>query len=105
MHKMYRTTMQLWNYHQQRYRSRSKATVDVDMSCDPDDQKHTHKSDNDERDEILEVRKGARQDTFNVRLWRFAMTGALLLTAVAVTLTIYKFLEREQQIAFETAVS
>ena len=64
-----------------------------------------YNEDDTERDEVLEVRRVAQKDTYNVRLWRFAMTGVLLLTAVAVTFTTYKLLKREQYSAFETAVS
>ena len=58
-----------------------------------------------ERDEVKEVRRVAQKDTFNVKLWRFAMTSALLMTALAVTLTTYKFLKQDQYEAFKTAVS
>ena len=58
-----------------------------------------------ERDEVKEVRRVAQRETFNVKVWRFAMSGALLMTAMAVTFTTYKFLKNDQYEAFETAVS
>eukprot|EP00934_Nitzschia_sp_Nitz4_P009323 Nitzschia sp. Nitz4//scaffold136_size62208//4385//8376//NITZ4_006361-RA/size62208-augustus-gene-0.5-mRNA-1//-1//CDS//3329535597//9313//frame0 len=57
-----------------------------------------------ERDEIQEVRNVSKRETFRVFLWRLIATGVLLLTAIAVTLTTYFFLERQQRESFETQV-
>jgi hypothetical protein len=57
-----------------------------------------------ERDEVQEVHKTQRKDTRRLRLWRFVVTGVLLVTALAVTLTTYRFLQDEQQNNFKTAV-
>jgi uncharacterized membrane protein YcjF (UPF0283 family) len=59
----------------------------------------------DERDEVKEVKKMSQKDTSRVIFWRFAATTVLLLTAVAVTLTTYKFLIDGEEEDFETAVS
>ena len=58
-----------------------------------------------ERDEVKEVQKMARKETARVVFWRVAVTVVLLLTAVAVTLTTYRFLINEEEEDFETAVS
>ena len=58
-----------------------------------------------ERDEVKEVQNMSRKDTRRIRAWRFVATGILLLTALAVTLTTFKFLDREEVSDFETAVS
>jgi hypothetical protein len=58
-----------------------------------------------ERDEVREVQKMSQKDTSRVRMWRFVATGVLALTAVAVTLTTYRFLIEEQRHNFDTAVS
>ena len=63
------------------------------------------KEDDEERDEIKEVRKLAEHDTFRVRMWRFAVAGALLVTGTAVTWKTYDFLKLEQYNNFEVAVS
>jgi hypothetical protein len=59
----------------------------------------------DERDEVLEVKKLTSKDTFRVQTWRFVVTGVLALTAVAVTLTTYRFLVKEEKKNFVAAVS
>jgi hypothetical protein len=58
-----------------------------------------------QRDEVKEVRKIAEKETSRVRVWRFVVTCVLLATALAVTLTTYYSLEREEQDKFERAVS
>ena len=58
-----------------------------------------------ERDEKKEVYKMSAKDTRRVQLMRLAVTLALLLTALGVTLTTYKFLKEEENNNFETAVS
>lgn len=58
-----------------------------------------------ERDEVEEVLKMSRKDTVKVQLSRFAATFALLLTALAVTFTTYKFLKKEETDNFVNAVS
>eukprot|EP00525_Craspedostauros_australis_P009498 CAMPEP_0198134480 /NCGR_PEP_ID=MMETSP1442-20131203/60099_1 /TAXON_ID= /ORGANISM="Craspedostauros australis, Strain CCMP3328" /LENGTH=367 /DNA_ID=CAMNT_0043795625 /DNA_START=765 /DNA_END=1865 /DNA_ORIENTATION=+ len=47
-------------------------------------------------DEVQEIRDVARRDTRSVRCWRWIVTGALLATAVALSLTTYKLLDNEQ---------
>jgi hypothetical protein len=58
-----------------------------------------------ERDELGEIRKLAAKETGRVRLWRFVVTCVLLATALAVTLTTFYSLEREEEDKFERAVS
>ncbi|CAB9519281.1 Guanylate cyclase (Partial), partial [Seminavis robusta] len=55
------------------------------------------------RDEKKEVYKMSAKDTRRVQLWRVAMTLALLLTALGVTLTTYLVLIGEESKNFETA--
>ncbi|CAB9524809.1 Receptor-type guanylate cyclase gcy [Seminavis robusta] len=55
------------------------------------------------RDEVKEIEKSSQVDTANVRLWRLATTGALLLTAFLVTYATYRFLKNEERNNFETA--
>lgn len=57
-----------------------------------------------ERDEKKEIHKMSAKDTFRVQLWRGAVTVVLLITALAVTLTTYKFLKAEEKNSFEVAV-
>ena len=57
-----------------------------------------------ERDEVREVQNMSRSDTRRIRAWRFVATGVLLVTAVAVTVTTFKFLDREEVSDFETAM-
>jgi hypothetical protein len=59
----------------------------------------------DERDEVLEVKKLTSKDTFRVQAWRCAVTLLLALTAVAVTMTTYRLLVKEQERIFIAAVS
>ncbi|CAB9505736.1 Receptor-type guanylate cyclase gcy [Seminavis robusta] len=56
-----------------------------------------------ERDEKKEVYKMSAKDTRRVRLWRFVVTAALLITALVVTLTTYRFLKNEETSNFEVA--
>ena len=56
------------------------------------------------RDEVKEIEKATRAETRRLRLWRVVVTAVLLLTALAVTLTTYDLLRKEQQKRFETAV-
>jgi hypothetical protein len=58
----------------------------------------------DERDEVLEVKKLTSKDTFRVKTWRFVVTGVLTLTALAVTLTTYRFLVKEEKKNFIASV-
>lgn len=58
-----------------------------------------------ERDEVQEVKKMAAGDTNRVRMWRFVVTGCLVATAVAITVTTYCFLKDEQEHNFNVAVS
>ena len=57
-----------------------------------------------ERDELLEVKRQSSKDTNRVRLWRIVVTGALFATATVVTLTTYRLLVDEEQKNFEIAV-
>lgn len=56
------------------------------------------------RDEVSEVRKMSSKDTSRLRMWRIVVTGVLLLTALAVTLTTYTLLKQQEQKNFQTAV-
>ncbi|CAB9515790.1 Receptor-type guanylate cyclase gcy [Seminavis robusta] len=56
-----------------------------------------------ERDERKEVYKMSAKDTRRVRLWRFAVMVVLLITALVVTLTTYRFLKAEETSNFEVA--
>jgi hypothetical protein len=58
-----------------------------------------------ERDEVQEVREMSSGDTRRIQVWRFVVTGCLLITGAAITLTTHKFLVDEQESNFETAVS
>ena len=58
-----------------------------------------------DRDEVEEVKKSSRKDTARVRVLRFVVTGVLLVTALAVTLTTYSFLKQEEKSDFASAVS
>lgn len=67
---------------------------------------NSRQDDSDEsRDEVKEVENATRSETVRLRLWRVVVTVVLLLTALAVTLTTYSLLKREQKERFETAVS
>ena len=59
----------------------------------------------DRRDEVGEVRKMSSKDTNRLRLWRFVVTGVLLLTAFAITFTTYTLLEKQEDENFQMAVS
>ena len=56
-----------------------------------------------ERDEIKEVKKLSQADTKWVRFWRFVVFGVISFVAVAVTLTTYTLLKRQEDHAFKTA--
>ncbi|CAB9496705.1 Receptor-type guanylate cyclase gcy [Seminavis robusta] len=56
-----------------------------------------------ERDEVKEIQKLSQKDTRRVQLWRLAATCCLLVTALAITYTTYRFLKREETNNFETA--
>ena len=58
----------------------------------------------DGRDEVKEVQKMSQKDTNYVVFWRFVVTLMLLVTALVVTMTTYRFLLNEQTEDFETAV-
>eukprot|EP00934_Nitzschia_sp_Nitz4_P000116 Nitzschia sp. Nitz4//scaffold136_size62208//9461//13452//NITZ4_006362-RA/size62208-augustus-gene-0.6-mRNA-1//-1//CDS//3329535600//116//frame0 len=73
-----------------------------DDEGDTSSNRDTSESASTERDEVQEVRNVSRKETFRVSLWRLIATGVLLLTASAVTLTTYFFLERQQTESFET---
>lgn len=57
------------------------------------------------RDEVKEVKDLAKKDTQRIRMWRFIVTGALVATSTAVTVSTYRFLANEETQKFETAVS
>lgn len=61
-------------------------------------------SSEEERDEVKEIREASKKDTSRIRMTRIIMSAALLLTSLAVTLTTYEFLKREEENKFETAV-
>lgn len=74
--------------------------------CDEDlTSSHAYLSETPERDEKKEVYKMSAQDTKKVQLMRLAMTLALLLTALGITLTTFKLLKEEENKNFSTAVS
>jgi imidazoleglycerol phosphate dehydratase HisB len=56
-----------------------------------------------QRDEVIEIRKKTEKETFQVRRWRWAVTGTLLATAVAITITTYYFLDQDEYHNFEIA--
>ena len=58
----------------------------------------------DERDEVKEIRKIASKDTKRMRLWRYVITVVLLLTAFAITFATYSLLKQQENENFETAV-
>ena len=58
-----------------------------------------------ERDEVREVERVAAKDTRRLHVSRAVVTLVLLLTALAVTLTTYFSLKKEEDTNFETAVS
>lgn len=62
-------------------------------------------SDPDERDEVKEVRKLAEKETKRIRIWRILVSAVLLTTAIAVTVSTFAALEREEQDRFRRAVS
>ena len=47
----------------------------------------------------------SQKDTYHVNWWRVTVTGVLLLTAIAVTLTTHTLLVEEKHQDFEMAVS
>jgi uncharacterized membrane protein YcjF (UPF0283 family) len=61
--------------------------------------------DEDERDEVQEIKKYTSKDTNKVRVWRVMVTCVLLLTGAAVVYTSYTFLRREETYKFKQAVS
>jgi len=61
-----------------------------------------HHHADEERDEAHEVRQMAQDETRKVRFWRIVVTSLLLAVAVAVTVTTYIFLMREQRGNFAT---
>lgn len=62
-------------------------------------------SSSDEHDEVQEVHKTTQGEKRRVHVWRAIATLVLLMTAVAVTLTMHKLLKDEEHSNFETAVS
>jgi hypothetical protein len=59
----------------------------------------------DERDEVREIKKYTSKDTNKVRVWRAMVTCLLLATGAAVVFTSYTFLTREEEYKFKQAVS
>ena len=57
-----------------------------------------------ERKEIQAIEVMAFAETFRVDLWRMIVTSILLITAVAITITTFYFLDREKSRNFDTAV-
>jgi len=80
--------------------SSSRGSWDDDDLTNGDSQVFSIES---ERDEKKEVYKMSAKDTQRVQLMRFAMTMALLLTALGITLATYKLLKAEEQTNFESA--
>ena len=65
----------------------------------------TTSSSGDERDEVKEIEKMSKLETFRVNLGRYAVILILLITTVAVTMTTYYFLNLKEYGNFEIAVS
>ena len=53
---------------------------------------------------MLEVEKITLKDTRRLRFWRMIVTLVILVTALAVTLTTYRLLQKEQKENFKSAV-
>jgi hypothetical protein len=58
-----------------------------------------------ESKEIRQLNARAKGDNLRIRFWRVVVTGSILLTAAAVSVTTYLSLRKEEEINFETAVS
>jgi hypothetical protein len=52
---------------------------------------------------VLEIQKKTAKETKKVRIWRLVATLILLATAVAVTITTYHFLDKQEDHNFEIA--
>ena len=83
--------------------SLKKVIMDDDASSFSDDESSTFEEE-ESRDEVQEIRKSSKKENFRVTSMRFAVTGILLLTAVAVTATTYHLLNQEEHGNFEIAV-
>ena len=62
-------------------------------------------SQDEERDEIQEIKKMSQQDTERVNVWRLVVFAVILAVAVTVTLTTFLVLKREEDNDFKIAVS
>lgn len=76
-----------------------------ELSASSAEEEESVLSSEEERDEVKEIRKASQKETRLVHCGRVSVGFALLLTAVAVTITTYLFLQDEQQLNFEVAVS
>lgn len=84
----------------------SDEDVAEESSDDPSSTTEPNPSNTEEtRDEVKEVKELAKKDTRRIRMWRFIVTGALVATSTAVTISTYRFLANEETHKFETAVS
>jgi hypothetical protein len=72
-------------------------------SVNSDDESYDEKEESD-RDEVKEVRKMSSRDTTRILFWRYVVTFVMLLTASAVTIATYLFLQRQEYENFVTAV-
>jgi hypothetical protein len=72
-------------------------------SINSDDESYDEEEELD-RDEVKEVRKMSSKDTIRILFWRYVVTFVLLLTASAVTIATYLFLQRQEHENFVTAV-
>jgi hypothetical protein len=72
-------------------------------SINSDDESYDEEEELD-RDEVKEVRKMSSKDTTRILFWRYVVTCVLLLTASAVTIATYLFLQRQEHENFVTAV-
>ncbi|CAB9521527.1 Receptor-type guanylate cyclase gcy [Seminavis robusta] len=57
------------------------------------------------RDEVKEVRRQSKRETSRVRVWRIAVSAALLITAISVTFTTYWLLVEEEDKNFRNVFS
>jgi hypothetical protein len=57
------------------------------------------------RDEVKEIQNLAKQETKNVRVWRFIVVAMILATGATVSTFTYRFLHDEEESNYESAVS
>lgn len=62
-------------------------------------------SNDEERDEVLEVQRMSSNDTRRIRIWRLLLALSLIATATLITGATYRELAKEQEQNFQAAVS